>query len=384
MLRYRFNAITSAFAKNGNQNKCVSADTLCASSFTTIIIVGMVYAPIASAANSTVYFYRVKEKDALSNILWNCGIAPLYGKKGSLRVVLAANPRLAQNGGNRVYPGEIIYIPMAQVPPLAQILPNGELIPVEVKPPQRTLASNPAQEGLQSIAPSPPPLDASDAVIHEFVFGTNYQFESLMMTDASTQAKAQLYTNSDVGLNVSFRQAWSSRIKTYFKFALEKLTFAPSGNALKTIANPEVTKTAFSLGLAQQWTDSLSLRYSVGYGSELFIRGQNSSSITIDQKPLPQVGLEAQFNLLDRGNTRLGTNAQANYLASGSTENYSIQSGYRLGLGTYLLYQNQEGKTYGLNVGYQTRAQNTSLGKTTENVLQAEISFGLIPFKDSR
>jgi hypothetical protein len=57
--------------------------------------------------------YQVKKKDYLSSILYSLDIAPIYGKKGYLKKVIALNKKKVKKHGDVILEGTDLLLPLS-------------------------------------------------------------------------------------------------------------------------------------------------------------------------------------------------------------------------------------------------------------------------------
>lgn len=74
-----------------------------------------IFASLPVLANEETIPYTVQPRDNLSTILQKHSLKPIYGKDGSLAEVLKLNPKKQDSGGDKIYVGEIIYLPKSML-----------------------------------------------------------------------------------------------------------------------------------------------------------------------------------------------------------------------------------------------------------------------------
>lgn len=120
-----------------------------------MLIVSMIYLPTQSQAAEARYFYRVKRGDNFSTILYDLGLRPVYGTRGTLQLGLKLNPRKILRDGDQIYPAEIIYLPATNIERLAEfavIHASGEVFPFSTpKKIQSSVCSVPALTTVKKI-----------------------------------------------------------------------------------------------------------------------------------------------------------------------------------------------------------------------------------------
>jgi hypothetical protein len=346
----------------------------------------MIFAPSLTYAESKSNpFYRVKAHDSVSEVLLRFGIKPIYGKSGTLSRTLDLNPKTKAFRGNRIYPGELLYLPIAYDYEFrtASILASGEVVESEVKvqthpfPVGETGTTSESHEELTTRSPT-----HERQVRHGLELGVHYAFTSLTSREISSGASATLNSSSAPGFHIAFHQEWTESLASSFRFDLEKIAFAPSNNPLKAIVTESVMKTRFTLGFEKAFHESFSATLLIGYGTEIFVRGMSTSQVVVDEKPMTSIGIQPRLILLRRGRTTFGLAGEATYIPASSGPDYEIKSGTRFGLESFIQYTKISGSVYRLHLGFQTRAQGTSLTNQTESEVLGGVSFRFNSFAE--
>ena len=77
---------------------------------TSLDVSGEIDVTLTKLTQLTPEFHLVKPGETLSDILFSPNVKPIYGKKGYLKKVLSKNQHLQNHLGNRIYPGNVIYL----------------------------------------------------------------------------------------------------------------------------------------------------------------------------------------------------------------------------------------------------------------------------------
>lgn len=237
----------------------------------------------------------------------------------------------------------------------------------------------PAQVAAPSVAVvpvvKPAPVVEEDPVDHSIALSAEYRMTEFHAVDKVSDTVAQILTARDIFVSAAWRQAWDESFTTYQSFGLRNVTFEPSAPGSKTIGTGEKSISHFEFGLTQKITDRVSVGYSFGYGTELFVRGLNSTTVVVDAVPIPSAGLEASLDLLRRGGTSLGVLAQGRYLFHGRGDMISIEPGFHYA-GAVSIKKKSPSMSLRLDLGYEMKSQETSITRQDESaaygILQLE------------
>lgn len=360
----------------------------------------LLFSSVLSAAERSVYV--LSEGETLSQVASRAFPGRIYGRHGSLQKLLTLNPSIENR--DRIYAGQKIIIfnldssltlsNQSDVPAPARELattvaaveptePVVELTAAPPKTPAPAKTAVPTEPATPSAKPAPEKTTdpKSENVDHRAKFFAGYRFTTLHAVDKTTNTNADLFTSHDVVVGSAWQQKWSEEFGTFFEFSARNLDFVPSASANKNLVNTSKTLFSLSVGGQSQLSERISLRYSMSYGSQLFIRGVNSNSISVDSLAVPSIGAEGLYRLFAKGRTSLGLAASASYLFATEGETYNALAGSLFGGALYLRRENLEGKALSLKVGYQVRNQETSALRLSERGAYGLLMFS-IPFAD--
>lgn len=316
--------------------------------------------------------YVVQEGETLGEILLHLNILPLWGKHGKVRETWLLNRSVLRNEGDLVYPGTKIILPLP-APRLAR-LENANRAPAEVSAPTPH-----ASPDVPASATPTAPLDRD--VPHRLSLSLGYGFTELSANDPVSGDSAKLTSSHDVRITALWAQEWSESFESFLQFGLRAIDFDPSSNPNKTLSGSSNVPAHLAVGAQTSFGSRLSLRYFVGYGQELFIRGLNSNTLSVDQAALVSGTAELDAKVYQRASTTIGAKASGIYLGVGSTDSYSIHSGSLLGGGLYLEKGTGASSSSHLrfDLDFSERKQNTSVTNQSESVLLGSLTFSF-PF----
>jgi hypothetical protein len=327
--------------------------------------------------------YVVQKGETLGDILYRLNISPLWGKYGNIRKVWRMNLSIVRNEGDRIYPGTEILLPLG-VPQLARREEKSRA-PAAVAPIVTEEKPTPVASPVASSTPSPSiSTDSERETPHALELSLGYGFTQLSASDPATGDSAKLTSSHDVRLAATWRQNWSETFGTYFEFGLRAIDFDPTSNPNKTLSGASNVPGHISLGASSQFGSRLSLRYFVSYGQELFIRGVNFDTLSVDSVPLVSGGGELDVKIYERKSTAIGATAGGTYLGASSTDNYAIKTGSLVTGGLYLEKKcgSREQSLFRLDLDIADRNQNTSTLNQSETSVSAGLTFSF-PFLDS-
>jgi hypothetical protein len=327
-------------------------------------------APASSTGQSGPGFYIVNKNETLGEILERLNYSPLWGSHGFVRQTWLLNQDQIEREGDLIYPGTAIRLPMA----------NRQLASEQTAGPMPT--------GLDQTAGNTGPLHAKPEstavwgsqresdVLHSLSLSLGYGLESLSGSDPVTGAAAKLISSRDVHLGVSWSQAWSKSFTSFFRFSLDSVEFEQSSNPDKSIANPSVTPVSLGVGSIFR-LGRFEITPELGYGDALFMRGFNSSTLTIDSVPELSAGVSLSIELYRQTSTRLGLTGSADFLGHASTDSYSVNNGSRFSGGAYLEKSWGAGASHALrfDLSYESQNQNTSIVNQSGQAVLGIITF---------
>lgn len=252
------------------------------------------------------YYYRIRAKDTVSDVLYKLNIKPIYGKDGKLVQVLFHNPRLNKHTGNVINVGEKIYFPeelSEHLRSVAVISPEGEVSPM-----LRTLSSSsetPATPALPlpPVAPEPAVEENPSSDLQVL---TNYGFMRLNGADNSNSTTASLLTEGYSGIDINWRQNWSNQWESELYFGNNSLTFYDADT--KDLVGQKLTLVRAGLGVGFHVNRS-SIKVLFGLSDvpfyraltatelEIFKRTGMSKSLSLEQKLVSHntLGLTANY-----------------------------------------------------------------------------------------
>lgn len=335
----------------------------------------------------------VRHGDTLSQIAQDNLRGRVYGRRGSLAKLLTLNPKLDQNGhiivgqkirlGTDAQPGwrESHMTPVAaneNSHPRTPASEDGRLTTAaQGQTPEATVPSGPvALAPIQCAAPT----ESQSDIDHGAEFTVGYQFTTLQSTDGTSGATATLITDRDLNVGAAWKQVWTSGFRSFAAFNVRNVDFSAPTSSTKSLTNPSQTLLGLQMGVDHQIGERLQLKYSLGYGNQLFMHAVTANSLSVDSVAVPSAALAAHLRFFTVGKTSMGLNASATYLFSGTTDTYSVGSGTALDGALTLKREDQE-RTMGVALGYRDRSQSTSSLNVREDNIYGLIYYSMPLFR---
>jgi len=312
---------------------------------------------IATALAGCVWanIYVVKRGDQLSSIAGKYIPGPVWGEKGSLSQVLKMNPQFAKNP-DLIYPNQTIVLPDGS---------SNEIKLSEINPPgSRAPAEADTEEW-----PKPAPA--------QIEITPTYLFSTLHLQDKATAVTASLATQVSANIGLRYFQNWTDSARSFERFSLGVLSIEPPQTDSSSVVSSTKIMSTIGAGGSFQLSERINLEFSVNYESELFTRGITTQSVTVDSVMVPDFAMKVSYDIYQGHPFSLGLSAEGIGLLPASEDSYRVNAGYAVGGDLYLKQKFQSGKEFLIDVGFQSRVQNTSLVTQTENELLFGIHFSL-------
>ena len=198
---------------------------------------------------------------------------------------------------------------------------------------------------------------------------------TLESIDAASKASATLFSSQDLGVGLGWRQDWSDSFSTKFSAKFRSVDFQQPTSSTKSISDSKKFTTGLGLGAESKLSSKISLSYGASYNQEIFLRGETSSTVSLDSVAVPKFSVGAVYQIFEVGKTSIGINGSFDYLMGATTDGYTVSNGMAYQGGLYLKPR------YGIiNINYRDRAQNTSLVNSHEKTVFLNFSFRAPPF----
>ena len=345
----------------------------------------------ASVLANEAIIYIAQKGDTLSTIAESKIDKIVYAKQGSLDLIRKWNS--IPNRKYIVQIGQKFIVGYADTQTLS---PSTEMqMPAERAPSNETSKIADEKTSSESILTPPPAVtntlesakkmeDTSSTakeIPHQIILSATYGMTSLEAVDQSSSAKAYIYSDHDAGLAAAWKQEWNDKFSSSFSAKIRSASFKPTSNTSKMLAGSDKINTRFSLTAYHSFLEKFTGFGALNYGKELFLRGMNSSTVTLEDIPLPSITLGSYYEFFTKGQTSLGAFGQFDYLWSASSDTYSVNAGTVIQFGAYLHRKYDHDHMIELQIGYKNRSQNTSIVDMHEKTVFATIIFLLPLFK---
>ena len=177
---------------------------------------------------------------------------------------------------------------------------------------------------------------------------------------------ATILSGLNPDLSVAWKHHWTDSFQTDMSLGGMSVGLVVPEGSTKTISNP--TQSVFYVGGGGKY--SFSRKFSLGAElatrQELFLRGIDSVSVTIDKVLVPQARIHARFQLIEIGSVTLGMEVSGGFLWPISTSLYSIQGGVAA---VEKLFVRSEGRTLNVEgaIVFSQQSQNTSISRQSSS-----------------
>jgi len=269
--------------------------------------------------------YLVRKGDTLSGIAKRYFGSPIYGRSGSLSVLLFANPNI--KNPDRIFIGDKITIAKKEI----------------------------QTENLPSI----PTSEVPSPIFHnEFELRADLFFSGMSLRDFSSGASAIFFSSLNVGLTGFWQQRWSPKWKSFFSVGIERQSY--SGPSNRTFQNSEQFYYQLGVGLSHEWPSGHSLSIEGGVAEVPFVTVPSLTTVSISRVPVGRLSGYFLYRFLSLSPFDLLSGLRVGWLLPSSTSDFTINSGafYRAEITlkkTQVPYRSWFGRIY-----YGQSFQNTS------------------------
>lgn len=290
--------------------------------------------------------YEVKSGDVLSVIAHKNFEGEVYGRRGSLMRLLELNPGLRDNP-DLIFPGQKLILQAS----------NKEIASPKTKINQRatnsgveTSATKEANKKKLSNKPSgrkfaiqrvPTSTDMNEAGETESVKVKNrYSTVSLIPNlsyfrfsgiDTSNNAKARLYSSESFGVDLSWKQHWSSAFATSIELQYQGYELQETSS--RSLSEASVTTGRIGLGVESRFSEAWIIQSSFYYGSHAYLYAPSSSALRIDKGNAFSIKAGLSYRLVDLSPFVLDLLGGGHMTTPADVDNYRSEFGYAGHLG---------------------------------------------------
>lgn len=328
----------------------------------------------AVAASSYALTYVVQPGETLSHIAQKkVPHKPytVFSKGGALEKLVGLNPQV--KNPDLLTPGEIITLPGAEQE-LAFVSPAPSELARE---PASEIEVSPKAEPSPKTEPSPPSIPAEVTDDSAGRYGIisltpGFSFFRINATDPSTGGTAQILSNVNTELSLSWKQVFSPATQTHLDFNYSRLSL--SDPKPRTISTPSNSVFGFDLGITHSLSPQFRIFSSFGYKQELLLRALSSSTLTLDRLFVPFLSIGASYEILKAKPFTFSVDGQAAYLAPTQGSEYKFNGGpsflgrLKMSQDVKLIHGTLEGAFY-----YKLQKQDTSVANQTRTDVGATV-----------
>tara|TARA_B110001454_G_scaffold16145_1_gene14510 strand:- start:5082 stop:6104 length:1023 start_codon:yes stop_codon:yes gene_type:complete len=298
-------------------------------------------------------FHWVKSGETLSDIARKEYPGSVYGPKGSLRKIIALNPKVGNP--NRIYPNQKIYLSHEhQQRTLSSFTENNTA--KENSSAVTTVEAKPSEKDKPQCPLLPVELTRSGIGIK---LGT--QFFRIDASDSRNGENSTLLSEvsptMDLYWKLDVTEKWTTR------FGLSSVSYKimqTDISSSKTLSNNSGSLNTFDFGLTYKWTPESHTEISLGAKEKIFLRATSATNITIDKIVTQFVGLDHSQNFYRSALILVGSHLQIASDMPADGIGYKTKSGTTAQLGLLLSHETKSAIVQG-ELYYNYASQNSNI-----------------------
>ncbi len=335
------------------------------------------------------FIYKVQKDDTLIAILIHFRLRPVHGDNGSLQVAIALNPTTVFEGGQLIFPGSQIKLPLP-LHGLKLRTPSADENP-RVEPSSGLKAAT-SQDQAKMTKPQPLPSEAGaptsssptptpsakvnvnaqpDGFVRYSEISTAAlgEYKELVGYEPANSTSARLLTKFGTGLNLQWKQHWSEAFATHISFQWTNDTFVPTPSGVPIYGSNQ-SLFGFGGGIDYRWTSFLAFHLSANDANELYYEGNptGNEGLVVNQVSDIVVHPQLELTVLDLKPFTLSALIGTSFYTSTRYADYQISGGYGADAGVRVQQSFSSG-SLGCELFYSNRHQTTSIVILTEKDL---------------
>lgn len=317
--------------------------------------------------------YKVHHGDILGRILLRESLTPLYGKSGFIAKTIQLNSSLGSQHGNRLYPGQIIVLPIDLEMDEKKSFLRLTASPQEQAPAPVIQPEEPLENAKQELASSIFPTDALMAEI-------NFRYSRFDVTSSAFGTRLEALSDLDPGVSLGYKVKWNSRISTLLKLNYQRFSLKEVDQGF-SLDGRSGNLLGFGLDLQMAITDRLIVLTNLNLEDELLIEQSSAQTFQTYTTEILQPSLGFEYTFYQPPRISLGGGSEFTYLSPSSAGGRQIHAGNRWGA---FLFLNREIKSnlesaFRFKLSYENEAQDTDFSKHANQSisLSAILDWGL-------
>jgi len=330
------------------------------------------------------YYYIVKTKDTLSQVLYKAGIKPLYSKSGAIVTLQKLNSKNIVDL-NKIYPGQLIYlnkdfVEKAVMLKLAVVSDQSEVVLVETNNNlNRDLASLSTELKSEDVQQSLTVNNLTENVedqLGRFSFNLGFQYSRIDAIDVSTQGSSTFLTDISPKYGIQWESSWNKTWSSVISVALiQEQVVDDTSTVVKTIDHASGYRKKISIEIQRHWDlqrDSTTT-IAAGIKDQMFSRGLTPTAISLDRIPNNYLGLIHYQDLFNLNKLSVFGKIEYNYLLSASGAAHKLEPGSftQFSFGVEHIFKNFEIQS---EIFYGVSDQNSQLVKQRETSVGAHLN----------
>lgn len=277
--------------------------------------------------------FTVRKGDTLSEIARTFMGKPIYGKRGSLRKIIALNPQI--KNPNFIRPGQIVYID--QQTEVAEVEP--------VSAPAQTSVNTEDTFEVEPVIELIAPREIAAPEVAEFSprsrlgVSTGFEYFAINATDKATKDDAKLISTTTPLINTYWELQWSEKYSSRLNIGYAAEVLVKDKNTDKKLKNASGVRTNFGLDITRKMSEKFRIRALAAYSRRAFLKAESQNVVRLDRINGLEVGGGFDYDFIQRGNAAFGIGLQATLLAPARGPGYSTETGYASLANLYFRHQ---------------------------------------------
>ncbi|MGK5089365.1 hypothetical protein WDW86_17580, partial [Bdellovibrionota bacterium FG-2] len=378
-------------------------------------ISGQVLLGFEAAAADTTLRYQARPGDTLGEVLNSLGVCPLWGPGRSVERAAKLNPHLKKSSGNFIFRGQWIYLPVQKLSndpdfivhedghvefltsapvskckagfsristprlatePSVQSVMNRVIASevTEVKQNDQVVAPAPAAPATNPAEPALPTQPTASDQYSLISVTPILSFSRLDATDLSSGGTFSFLSGTNYGANFGWHPVFSENFAAEVSAGFLSTTYSIASTT-KTLDPSSVVLGHFSFEGKSKISKAISVGALAGERQSAFARGKSNTELALDSVALPELGLWVDGTFYQGALFSSGMKLSARFKGPGSTDSYTINSGYLLGGEFWIAQDFKNHNAFRTGLFYEVTQQKTSI--TSQSYSEIGVFFSL-------
>ncbi len=357
----------------------------------------------SSLAAERQYFYRMKKDEFVSQVLYLASLAPIYGRRGYLKLVQNLNAGQVFDI-NKVKQGQIIYFSQEIVEKAksqGRILVTAEneiqfkdeikkeslavVLPKTVIRQTRAIAQEVLEPAIaKPQAPELPVIlqkENNESEQSRLIFSLGSGYSRIDSKISTSGAQAVALSKPLVAVKLSWEQIWSESLESFIDWDYTSISYQDAGHGL--LYNSQQSTSMMGFGVHYKLNEKSSFRFEVGTNEEIFIPSYQIGSASLETRPLPYAKLILTLDLAQVRALKLTAGIGGSYLMGGTFSAYDVLPGQEYLLQMKLSQRLKE-LSFFTEFEYVDLKQNTSIFDQQRKDIRTNIGISIPLFSGDK